>query len=256
MLKKLPPPLSEQCTRAKQTRSTCSGLGKIYPPLRDTGSGSALELLTFLPHPHSMIDWKFSKDLPMAQPHALPLPKALSERALTCYTADRGQRDSWIGTIIAPIVCRSKDRLQHQWTSFSDRCTGALAPASQAFLGLGASSATRLPATRVLRRQPPRAKCQQCHDQSRAGGPEAHVPARLPGEAAASAERPSLPAPEGKQRETRLRHAEQYANLVAHCKDLWLRAMLETAHNYGWRVSELLTLRVGQVDLGSAHDSA
>ncbi|HUD15042.1 MAG TPA: tyrosine-type recombinase/integrase [Terracidiphilus sp.] len=42
---------------------------------------------------------------------------------------------------------------------------------------------------------------------------------------------------------------EQYANLAAHCKDLWLRAMLETAHNYGWRVSELLTLRVGQVDL-------
>ncbi len=42
---------------------------------------------------------------------------------------------------------------------------------------------------------------------------------------------------------------EQYANLVAHCKDLWLRAMLETAYNYGWRVSELLNLRVGQVDL-------
>ena len=41
----------------------------------------------------------------------------------------------------------------------------------------------------------------------------------------------------------------QYANLVANCKDLWLRALLETAHNYGWRVSELLTLRVGQVDL-------
>ena len=34
---------------------------------------------------------------------------------------------------------------------------------------------------------------------------------------------------------------EQYANLVAHCKDHWLRAMLETAHNYGWRVSEQLT---------------
>ena len=43
--------------------------------------------------------------------------------------------------------------------------------------------------------------------------------------------------------------SEQFANLVAHCKDLWLRAMLETAYNYGWRVSELLTLRVGQVDL-------
>jgi integrase len=42
---------------------------------------------------------------------------------------------------------------------------------------------------------------------------------------------------------------EQYANLVAHCKDHWLRALLETAHNYGWRVSELLNLRVGRVDL-------
>ncbi len=42
---------------------------------------------------------------------------------------------------------------------------------------------------------------------------------------------------------------EQYARLVAHCHHLWLRAMLETAHNYGWRVSELLNLRVGQVDL-------
>jgi integrase len=42
--------------------------------------------------------------------------------------------------------------------------------------------------------------------------------------------------------------AEQYASLVAHCSDLWLRGMLETAHNYGWRVSELLNLRVCQVD--------
>jgi len=42
---------------------------------------------------------------------------------------------------------------------------------------------------------------------------------------------------------------EQFANLVVTCNDLWLRAMLETAYNYGWRVSELLRLRVGQVDL-------
>jgi len=42
---------------------------------------------------------------------------------------------------------------------------------------------------------------------------------------------------------------EQFAKLVAHCPDLWLRAMLETAYNYGWRVSELLNLRVCQVDL-------
>jgi integrase len=44
---------------------------------------------------------------------------------------------------------------------------------------------------------------------------------------------------------------EQFARLVAHCPDLWLRAMLETAYNYGWRVSELLNLRVSQVDLAA-----
>lgn len=42
---------------------------------------------------------------------------------------------------------------------------------------------------------------------------------------------------------------EQFARLVAHCKELWLQAMLETAYSFGWRVGELLTLRVGQVDL-------
>jgi integrase len=56
-------------------------------------------------------------------------------------------------------------------------------------------------------------------------------------------------------RETNVRQGfvtpEQYAKLVAHCHHLWLRAMLETAYNYGWRVSELLHLRVGQVDLVS-----
>jgi integrase len=44
---------------------------------------------------------------------------------------------------------------------------------------------------------------------------------------------------------------EQFAQLVANCPDLWLRTMLETAYRYGWRVSELLNLRVGQVDLAA-----
>jgi integrase len=57
--------------------------------------------------------------------------------------------------------------------------------------------------------------------------------------------------PHLKENNTRLGFvtAEQFARLVAHCPDLWLRAMLETAYVFGWRVSELLNLRVGQVDL-------
>jgi integrase len=43
--------------------------------------------------------------------------------------------------------------------------------------------------------------------------------------------------------------ADQCADLVAHCDELWLRALVETAVTYGWRVGELLNLRVRQVDL-------
>src|ERR1035441_94365 len=39
------------------------------------------------------------------------------------------------------------------------------------------------------------------------------------------------------------------SNAAATRPDLWLRTMLETGYNYGWRVSELLNLRVGQIDL-------
>jgi hypothetical protein len=34
--------------------------------------------------------------------------------------------------------------------------------------------------------------------------------------------------------------ADQYANLVVHCDELWLRALVETAVTFGWRVGELL----------------
>jgi len=44
---------------------------------------------------------------------------------------------------------------------------------------------------------------------------------------------------------------EEFTRLGAHCPDLWLRATLEMAYNYGWRVSELLNLRVSQVDLAA-----
>jgi hypothetical protein len=35
------------------------------------------------------------------------------------------------------------------------------------------------------------------------------------------------------------------------CPELWLRALLEMGYNYGWRVSELLNLRVQQIDLAT-----
>ena len=37
---------------------------------------------------------------------------------------------------------------------------------------------------------------------------------------------------------------DQFHKLVAHCPDLWLRALLETAYTYGWRVSELLNGKI------------
>lgn len=40
----------------------------------------------------------------------------------------------------------------------------------------------------------------------------------------------------------------QYTKLVAGT-ELWFRALVECGRTYGWRISELLTLKVGQVDL-------
>jgi integrase len=42
---------------------------------------------------------------------------------------------------------------------------------------------------------------------------------------------------------------EQYGVLAAHAKDLWLRALIACAYNFGFRKGELLNLRVDQVDL-------
>jgi integrase len=42
---------------------------------------------------------------------------------------------------------------------------------------------------------------------------------------------------------------EQYDRLTAATSELWLRALLEVAHVYGWRKQELLNLRARQVDL-------
>jgi len=44
---------------------------------------------------------------------------------------------------------------------------------------------------------------------------------------------------------------EEYDKLAAECarEGLWLRALLAVAYNFGWRKSELLSLRVRQVDL-------
>jgi integrase len=43
----------------------------------------------------------------------------------------------------------------------------------------------------------------------------------------------------------------QYRKLIEHCSELWFRALVEVGRTYGWRVSELLNMRVSQVDLFS-----
>lgn len=41
----------------------------------------------------------------------------------------------------------------------------------------------------------------------------------------------------------------QYEALLASCPELWFKALVEAGCTYGWRVGELLKLRVNQVDL-------
>ena len=41
----------------------------------------------------------------------------------------------------------------------------------------------------------------------------------------------------------------QYRKLVEHCPELWFRSLVEIGRTYGWRVSELLNMRVSQLDL-------
>jgi integrase len=40
-----------------------------------------------------------------------------------------------------------------------------------------------------------------------------------------------------------------YRKIVGYCGDLWFRSMVEVGRTYGWRVSEVKSMRVNQVDL-------
>jgi len=42
---------------------------------------------------------------------------------------------------------------------------------------------------------------------------------------------------------------DQYKKLMEHCPDVWFRALVEMGRTYGWRISELISLRVKQIDL-------
>jgi integrase len=41
----------------------------------------------------------------------------------------------------------------------------------------------------------------------------------------------------------------QYRKIVAYCSELWFRAIVECGRTYGWRISELKNMQVGQIDL-------
>jgi integrase len=42
---------------------------------------------------------------------------------------------------------------------------------------------------------------------------------------------------------------EQYRRLLIFCSESWFQALVEAAYTYGWRLGELLSLKVDQVDL-------
>lgn len=41
----------------------------------------------------------------------------------------------------------------------------------------------------------------------------------------------------------------QYRKLIEYCPELWLRSLVECGRTYGWRISELLSMRVNQLDV-------
>ena len=41
----------------------------------------------------------------------------------------------------------------------------------------------------------------------------------------------------------------QFEKIISYCPEVWFRAIVEVGRTYGWRIGELLSLRVRQVDL-------
>ena len=41
----------------------------------------------------------------------------------------------------------------------------------------------------------------------------------------------------------------QYEKLIGYCPDAWFRTLVEMGRTYGWRISELVNLKVRQVDI-------
>jgi len=43
----------------------------------------------------------------------------------------------------------------------------------------------------------------------------------------------------------------QYKKLIGYCPDFWFRSLIEIGRTYGWRISELINLKVKQVDINA-----
>jgi integrase len=43
----------------------------------------------------------------------------------------------------------------------------------------------------------------------------------------------------------------QYKKLIGYCPDVWFRTLVEMGRTYGWRISELINLRIKQVDVNA-----
>ena len=124
-----------------------------------------------------------------------------------------------------------------------------MAAAPSAVLRLDQGYATQFDTIAPVHRPAPAGARQQCVYQQRTGVPQTHVPACFACQSAAGPEDPEVPDLQEDNVRQGFLTADQYANLVAHCDELWLRALVVTAVTYGWRVGELLNLRVRQVNL-------
>ncbi len=89
----------------------------------------------------------------------------------------------------------------------------------------------------------------QCDDQPRIGSAQAHVLAWAAIDSAQSRSLAEIPQAGREQRSQRISGGWAVQNVGRVLPELWFRSLVECGRTYGWRVSELLSMRVNQLDI-------